>query len=215
MPARAAVQADLGDDGLDRRQLDPLVDSLQLLITVGQSRRAGRTGLGPGLDNAIGVGMQFSSHAGAAALAPFAARRLVGLVSVRGRDGRVVRRLGRLAQLRLELGETRRQRLDLRHQFRVGRQCRVQPRPERHDQRVLFQVGKLAEVGQRWRASHPYLDSHSRSSIKENQHLGIKRAKDTIRGADRRTPGEQLRKITTEAVDVMWGTDYDPDGDLG
>ena len=44
--------------------------------------------------------------------------------------------------------------------FRVGRQCRVQPRPERHDQRLLFRAGKLAEVGKRWRVSHPYLDSH-------------------------------------------------------
>ena len=35
--------------------------------------------------------------------------------------------------------------------------------------------------------------SHSRSSIKKNQHLCIKLAKDTIRGAARRTPGEQLR----------------------
>ncbi len=52
---------------------------------------------------------------------------------------------------------------------------------------------ELAEVGKRWSVSHLYLDSHSRSSIKENQHLGIKLAKNTIRRADRRTPGEQLR----------------------
>ena len=116
----------------------------------------------------------------------------VGLVAMRGRQGRVVRRLGRLVQLRLQRGHPRRQRLQLRHQFRVGRQCRVQPRPERHDQRLLFRAGKLAEVGKRWRVSHPYLDSHLRSSIKENQHLGIKPAKNTIRGAAWTTPGEQL-----------------------
>jgi hypothetical protein len=66
MGAGAAVKADLGDDGLDRRQFDPLIDSLQLLIALGQNRRAGRTDLGPGFDDV--VGMQFSSRAGAAAL---------------------------------------------------------------------------------------------------------------------------------------------------
>ena len=121
--------------------------------------------------------MQLSSHAGAAALPPSAAKRLVGLVSVRGREGRVVRRLGRLARLRLQLGHPRRQRLNLRHQFRVDRQCRVQLRPERHDKRVFIRIGNLAKVGQRWSVSHLYLDSCSRSSIKKNQHLGIKLAK--------------------------------------
>ena len=53
----------------------------------------------------------------------------------------------------------------------------------------------MAEVGERWSLSHLYLDSHSRSPIKKNQYLGIKLAKDTVRGADRRTPGEQLRII--------------------
>jgi hypothetical protein len=112
---------------------------------------------------------------------------------VRGREGRVVRRLGGLVQLRLQLGHPRRQRRHLRHQFRVDRQCRVQLRPEHHDKRVFIRIGKLAEVGERWSLSHLYLDSHSRSPIKKNQYLGIKLAKDTVRGADRWTPGEQLR----------------------
>ncbi len=100
--------------------------------------------------------------------------------------------------------------LHLRHQFRVERQCRVQLRPERHDQRVLCRVGKLAEVGERWSLSHLYLDSRSRSPIKENQYLGIKLAKDTVRGADRWTPGEQLpenyrERHWTEITDAGWG----------
>ena len=205
MRAGAAVKADLGNDGLDRRQFDPLNDGLQLLIALREGRRAGRTGRGPGLDDVVGVGMQRPPDAGAAALPRFAARRLVGLVAMRGRQGRVVRRLGRLGrlvQLRLQRGHPPRQRLQLRHQFRVGRQCRVQPRPERHDQRLLFRAGKLAEVGKRWRVSHPYLDSHLRSSIKENQHLGIKPAKNTIRGAAWTTPGEQLPPRSTAKSDL-------------
>ncbi len=42
-----------------------------------------------------------------------------------------------------------------------------QLRPERHDKRVFIRNGKLAEVGERWSLSHLYLDSHSRSPIKE------------------------------------------------
>jgi hypothetical protein len=41
--------------------------------------------------------------------------------------------------------------------------------------------------------SHLYLDSCSRSSIKKNQHLGTKPAKNTVRGAAQGTPGEQLQ----------------------
>ena len=45
--------------------------------------------------------------------------------------------------------------------------CRVQLGPQRYDQRILCRVGKLAKVGKRRSVSHPYLDSHSRSAIKE------------------------------------------------
>ncbi len=61
-------------EGLDP---DPLVDSLQLPIALGRSHRAGRTGLGPGLDDV--VRMQLSSHAGATALPPLTRTRVSAL----------------------------------------------------------------------------------------------------------------------------------------
>jgi len=167
VPARAAVQADLGDDGLDRRQLDAVVDRLERLVDVGQSGRAVRATRGLGLDDAIGIAVQLSSYAGATVLPPFAERRLVGLVSVRGRDRRVVRRLGRLAQLRLKLGDPRRQLID-------PRQCVIQARPKRHDQRIFLRVRKSAEVGNRRKLSHRHVDSYPPTPYKKKTTSGVK-----------------------------------------
>jgi hypothetical protein len=60
--------------------------------------------------------------------------RLVGLLSLRRRQAGIVRRLRRLGELRLQLGDPT--------------LCRVQPLPQRQDQRILLGVAQLAEVGQ-------------------------------------------------------------------
>jgi hypothetical protein len=59
---------------------------------------------------------------------------LVGLLSPRRRQAGIVRRLRRLGQLRLQLGDPT--------------LCRLKPLPQRQDQRILLGVAQLAEVGQ-------------------------------------------------------------------
>ena len=71
----------------------------------------------------------------------------VGLLSVRGRHRKVVRRLRWLTELGLEFVYPSRQRLDLR--------------PERTDQRILLVVRQAGEVG---RLGHPKLESWATSS---------------------------------------------------
>src|SRR3954467_8344818 len=142
------------DDRLDLRQIDLVVAGGQRVIVrmerglaVGAAHRTRDHRL-------VGVLRQQSS----AALPPEAALAraftfgpvgAIGFLALRGRHGGVVRRLRRSTQLGLELGNPRRQYLNLRRQ-------RLNLRPQRSDQRVLFVMREAAEVG---KLGHPKLES--------------------------------------------------------
>ena len=78
-------------------------------------------------------------------------RRFRRLLTLRRRNAGIIRRLGRQAQLRLELGDPSRQRGDLRHQ------C--------GDQRVLLRVREARKVGARGHGPNDSDSSQPRQSL--------------------------------------------------
>ena len=114
-----------------------VVSSVQHLVGIRQRGPAMRTGCCLCRDCLVGFADQWA----AAALAAQAALarsdtlrflRLVRLLPLRWRQAGIVRGLRRIAELCLEFRDPRHQRLDLR--------------PKREDQRVLFSVAQIAEV---------------------------------------------------------------------
>ena len=116
-----------------RRDLDAVIDRLRLLLLPRQPRPAMRALLHPQRHRLVRLRMQLAPLAGAplALLAPPPA--LVGLLSPGGRQRRIGRRLGRLAQARL--------------QCLHPRQRRLQACPQLHDEHVLVGCAQLTEIG--------------------------------------------------------------------
>jgi hypothetical protein len=93
------MAADLRDDRLDRRDLDPIVDLLDRLVRRAQRGSAMRAGLGQDGKGLVRVRRQRPPNAGMRGLAPFVARSLgvIRLLPPRRRQTRILRRLARLA----------------------------------------------------------------------------------------------------------------------
>ena len=152
-----------------RRDLDAVIDRLRLLLLSGQPRPAMRARLRPQRHRLVRLRMQLAPLAGA----PFALLAsppfLVALLALGGRQRRIVRCLGRLAQARLQCLHLRPQfhyarhrRGQLRSQFLRsgpgrrhlralrGDRCprRLQPRPQVQDERLAVRFAQLAEIGQ-------------------------------------------------------------------
>lgn len=149
------------DDRLDLGQIDLVVACQKRQVGLAQCRlamRAAGWAGGHGLvrnlsQQATGA---FAPHA---ALARTAARDPVipvRLLALRGRQARVVRRLRRLAEFRLQPSDARAQASDLRGQDLNLLSQRLNLRPERMDQRVLLLMGEARQIGQ---ALHPNLES--------------------------------------------------------
>jgi hypothetical protein len=128
--------------GADRRQFDAVVDHLRRLRRgAPRGSRCGgavRAGLEPGVDDAVGVGLQHTGDAGAALARRLVAGRLIGLLAFRRRQRRVVggllRPLNR-GQPRLQFGDPRQRHFQLPDQ-----------RQQRQDERILLRDGQLAEI---------------------------------------------------------------------
>ena len=134
-----------GDIRLDRWQLDAVVDLLRRLRLGRLGSGAARAGVEQTIDNAVGIGLQRATEAGTALAT---VRRLAGLLALRRRQRRVVRRLGRLLQqskLRFQLSDPSQRGLQLPHQ-----------RQQREDQSVFLRHGQLAGVDL---GGHPDVES--------------------------------------------------------
>ena len=134
--ALAAEQPHPGDIGLDRRDLDAVIDFLRGLLAGGEAGGTMRTGLQLGVHDAVGIGLQHPAHAGTAAAVRLAGIGAVGFLALGRGHGGVVRRPLRplvSGQTLLELGDAH------ERDFQPARQ-----RQQRPDQVVLLDVAQLA-----------------------------------------------------------------------
>jgi len=132
-----AYRSHPGHHRADRWQIDLVVSAVPRLIVFGQPRPAMRTAKRLGEHRLIRVGSQQpSATVTAQAALPSAAASglaaLVGLLTFGGWQARIVRRLGWLPQLCLQL--------------RNASFGRSQPLEQRLDQRVLLGMAQLAEI---------------------------------------------------------------------
>jgi hypothetical protein len=136
-----------GHHGTNHGQVDPVITSVQHLVCFAQRRLAVHAGHDFGDHRLIGIAGQRATAALAAQTALAWAvspgfLRLVGLLALRWRQARIVRRLRWLAE--------------------PGFKCRnpplgrLKPLKQRQDQRVLLGVAQVAEVG---KLGHPKLES--------------------------------------------------------
>jgi hypothetical protein len=131
--AHAAVQRDARHVGLGLRNLDALVG---LARDLRHARHVGAAGLAAvGEDRAFDgrVRMQRAMRARMGLGLALGRRRFGSFLTLRWRNARIVRRLGRQAEPGLEFRNPRRERGDLRHQ--------------RADQRVLLRMRETRNVG--------------------------------------------------------------------
>ena len=136
--ATAAEQPYPRDVRPDRRQFDAVVNLLRRLQFGREGGGAIRAGVERGIDAAVRVRLQRAAEAGTALARRLVAGGTIGLLPLRWRQRRIVRRLGRT----LEFGQP------LLKVSNTG-QGRFQPpdqRQQRQDQGILLRDGQLAEV---------------------------------------------------------------------
>src|SRR5207302_9535505 len=93
--AVAAEQSYPRHVGLDRRQLDAVVNLLRRLLFRGEGGRAMWAGIELGIDDVVRARLQGSADAGAALAWRLVAGRTIRLLALRRRQRRIVRRLRR------------------------------------------------------------------------------------------------------------------------
>src|SRR6185437_3045318 len=101
-------QTHLGHIGFDWRQFDALVNLLRSLRGIGECRRTVWTGRQPGIDHAVGVGMQGPTNPRAALAWTDLTLRAVLLLALRWGSGGVVRSLrwpGQFIEARFKRGD--------------------------------------------------------------------------------------------------------------
>jgi hypothetical protein len=129
----------------DGRQLEAVIDLLRRLLLHGEGGGAMRAGIQGGIDDAVRLRMQRTADAGAARARRLGAGGPLGLLSLRRRQRRIVRRLGGA----LELGQPGFEVGVVRLQGCYPRQRRLKladQRQQREDQRILLRDGQLPEV---------------------------------------------------------------------
>jgi hypothetical protein len=123
------------DVGFDRGHFDAVIDRLRRLSAVRKRCRAVRAGIHKRLDHAVRVFRQGPPDAGAAPAVRVLRWRQCGLGSLCRRRGRILRGLGRFAQIvqsGLQLGDPGQRRLKLGSKLA--------------DQRILLRFGQASKV---------------------------------------------------------------------
>jgi hypothetical protein len=147
--AASAEQAHTGYVRPDRRQFDAVVDLVRRLRFSRPGGGAMRAGVEPAIHDAVGIGIERAAETGAALARWFLAGRLiVRFLALGRRQLGIVRRLGRLLQLRqprFQFGDPRQRRFQL-----------ADNRQQRQDQRVLPCNRQLGEIDL---ARHPDVES--------------------------------------------------------
>jgi len=170
--ADPAIQRDLGHVGFDPGDFDAVVGLARALRDLGHIRAAPSAATREDRMTPRRMRMKRAMRPGVRFRLRLGFRRFRGLLSLRGRQARIVRGLGRLIELGLEFRDPSRQPS-------VGRRQRLDLGDQRGDDRVL--VDKIG------RGSHPNVDSDSRPRL--NKKIASRRPP----GARQKPGGEQLR----------------------
>ena len=148
--ADPAIQRDLGHVGFDPGDFDAVVGLARALRDLGHIRAAPSAATREDRMTPRRMRMKRAMRPGVRFRLRLGFRRFRGLLSLRGRQARIVRGLGRLIELGLEFRDPSRQPS-------VGRRQRLDLGDQRGDDRVL--VDKIG------RGSHPNVDSDSRPRL--------------------------------------------------